>query len=81
MINLHPLFNIDELDLSKFSLYGEENIIFFSNSVFKCLFIDKINKKIIFEFIRDAIWNPLLFLFKENKKLFGIVEDGFRYLT
>ena len=79
--NLHPLFNMDELDLSKFSLYGEENIIFFSNSVFKCLFIDKINKKIILEFIRDATWNPLLFLVKENKKLFGIVEDGFRYLT
>ena len=53
----------------------------FNNSVFKCLFIDKINKKIILEFIRDATWNPLLFLVKENKKLFGIVEDGFRYLT
>ena len=79
--NLHPMFNMDEIDIGKYSLYNEQNIIFQSNSVFKCLYVDKINKKIIVEFIRDAIWNPLLYLTKESKKLFGIQEDGFRYLT
>ena len=79
--NLHPIFNIDEFDIGKYSLYNEKNIIFSSNSVFKCIYIDKINNKIIFKFIRNATWNPLLYLTRENKKLFGIVEDGFRYLT
>ena len=79
--NLHPIFNMDEFDIGKYSLYNEKNIIFSSNSVFKCIYIDKINNKIIFKFIRNATWNPLLYLTRENKKLFGIVEDGFRYLT
>ena len=79
--NLHPMFNIDEFDIGKYSLYNEQNIIFSSNSVFKCLNIDKTNKKVILEFIRDATWNPLLYLTKDNKKYFGIIEDGFRYLT
>jgi Ran GTPase-activating protein (RanGAP) involved in mRNA processing and transport len=72
---------MDEFDIGKYSLYNEKNIIFSSNSVFKCIYIDKINNKIIFKFIRNATWNPLLYLTRENKKLFGIVEDGFRYLT
>ena len=79
--NLHPIVNMDEFDIGKYSLYNEKNIIFSSNSVFKCIYIDKINNKIIFKFIRNATWNPLLYLTRENKKLFGIVEDGFRYLT
>ena len=79
--NLHPIFNMDELDLEDYSLYNQQNIIFFSNSVFKCLYIDKENKKIIFKFIREATWNPLLYLTRESKKLFGVIEDGFRYLT
>ena len=79
--NLHPIFNIDEYDIGEYSLYNEKNIIFSSNSVFKCLNVDKINKKVILEFIREATWNPLLYLTKENKKLFGILEDGYRYLT
>ena len=79
--NLHPMFNMDEFDIEKYSLYNEQNIIFSSNSVFKCLNVDKNNKKVILEFVRDATWNPLLYLTKDNKKLFGITEDGFRYLT
>lgn len=79
--NLHPIFNMEEFHLGNYSLYGEENIIFSSNSVFKCLYLDKKSNKVILEFMREATWNPLLYLTKENKKLFGIVEDGFRYLT
>ena len=79
--NLHPMFNMDEIDIEKYSLYNEQNIIFQSNSVFKCLYIDKKNQKVILEFIRDATWNPLLYLTNESKKSFGIQEDGFRYLT
>ena len=79
--NLHPMFNMDEFNIGKYCLYNEENIIFSSNSVFKCLYIDKTKKRIILKFIRDATWNPLLYLTRENKKLFGMVEDGFRYLT
>ena len=79
--NLHPIFNMDELDMDNYSLYNQQNIIFSSNSVFKCLYIDTINKKIIFKFIREATWNPLLYLTRESKKLFGVIEDGFRYLT
>ena len=79
--NLHPMFNMDEFDIEKYSLYNEQNLIFSSNSVFKCLNVDKNNKKVILEFVRDATWNPLLYLTKDNKKLFGIIEDGFRYLT
>ena len=79
--NLHPIFNIDEFDIGDYSLYNEETILFFANSVFKCLFVDKANNKIIMKFIREATWNPLMYLTRENKKLFGIVEDGFRYLT
>ena len=54
----------------KYSLYNEQNIIFQSNSVFKCLYIDKKNHKVILEFIRDATWNPLLYLTRESKKYF-----------
>ena len=79
--NLHPIFNMDELDMENYSLYNQQNIIFSPNSVFKCLYIDKENKKIIFKFIREATWNPLLYLTRESKKLFGVIEDGFRYLT
>ena len=79
--NLHPIFNIDELDLEDYSLYNEQNVIFSPNSVFKCLYVDKSSKKIILKFIKDATWNPILYLTRENKKLFGIMEDGFRYLT
>ena len=79
--NLHPIFNMDEIDIGKYSLYNEQNIVFQSNSVFKCLYVDKINNKVILEFIRDVTWNPLLYLTKDNKKLFGIQEEGFRYLT
>lgn len=79
--NIHPIFNMDELDIGGYSLYNEKNIIFLPNNVFKCIYIDSINKKIILKFIRDATWNPILYLTRENKKLFGVVEDGFRYLT
>ena len=27
--NLHPIFNMDELDLEDYSLYNQQNIIFF----------------------------------------------------
>ena len=79
--NTHPIFNMDEFDIGDYSLYHEKNIIFLANSVFKCIFIDKTKNKIILKFIREATWNPLLYLTRENKKLFGVVEDGFRYLT
>ena len=79
--NLHPMFHLDELDIEKYSLYNEQNIIFSSNSVFKCKYIDRVNNKVILEFIRDAIWNPILYIKKENKKMFGIIEDGFKFLT
>ena len=79
--NLHPLFNMDEFDIGNYSLYNHKNIIFPCNSVFKCLNVDKKNKKVILEFIREAMWNPLLYLTKDNKKLFGILEDGFKFLT
>ena len=78
---LYGMFNMDEIYIGKYSLYNEQNIIFQSNSVFKCLYVDKTNRKIIIEFIRDSIRNPLLYLTKESKKSFGIQEDGFRYLT
>ena len=80
-INYHPIFNNSEYDLSNFSLYNEQNIIFPSNSVFKCLNVDKNNNKIILEFVYDAFWNPLLYLSKDNKKRYNIMEDGFKYLT
>ena len=79
--NLHPIFNMDELELDNYSLYNQQNIVFSANSVFKCLYIDKSTKKIIFKFIREATWNPLLYLTRETKKFFGVMEDGFRYLT
>ena len=79
--NMHPIFNMDEIDISDYSLYNEENIIFLPNTVFKCLFIDKSKNKIIFKFIRDVTYNPLLYISRENKKFFGIIDDGFRYLT
>ena len=72
---------MDEFDIGDYSLYNEETIIFSANTVFKCLYMDKTKNKIIFKFIREATWNPLLYLTRENKKLFGVVEDGFRYLT
>ena len=34
--NLHPIFNMDELDMENYSLYNQQNIIFSPNSVFKC---------------------------------------------
>ena len=80
-INLHPIFNMDEIDLENYSLYNEQNIIFSANTVFKCLYIDKTNNKMILKFIKDATWNPLFYLSRENKKLFGVMDDGFRYLT
>ena len=79
--NVHHIFNIDEIDISDYSLYNEENIIFLPNTVFKCLFIDKAKNKIIFKFINDATWNPLLYISREYKKFFGLIDDGFRYLT
>ena len=79
--NLHPIFNMDEFDIGDYSLYHEKNIIFSANTVFKCIYVDKAKNKIILKFIRDATWNPLFYLTRENKKLFGVVEDGFRYLT
>ena len=78
-INYHPLFNNNEFDIGDFSLYKEQNIIFPTNSVFKCLNVDK--NKIILEFAYDSFWNPLLYLSKENKKRYNIIEDGFKYLT
>ena len=80
-INYHPIFNNNEYDISEFSLYNEQNIIFPSNSVFKCLNVDKDNDKIIMEFVYDAFWNPILYLSKDNKKRYNIMEDGFKYLT
>ena len=80
-INYHPLFNNNEFDLSDFSLYNEQNIIFPSNSVFKCLNVDENNNKIILEFAYYSFWNPLLYLTKDNKKRYNIIEDGFKYLT
>ena len=50
---------MDEFDIGEYSLYNEQNIIFLTNSVFKCLNVDKINKKVILEFIRKATWDPL----------------------
>ena len=79
--NLHPMFNLDEFDIEKYSLYNEQNIIFSSNSVFKCIYIDRKNNKVILEFLREAIWNPILYIKKENKKMFGIIEDAFKFLT
>ena len=43
--NLHPIFNMDEIDLENYSLYNEQNIIFSPHTVFKCLYIDKKNNK------------------------------------
>ena len=80
-INYHPLFNNSEFDIGDFSLYKEQNIIFPSNSVFKCLNVDKNNNKIILEFAYYSCWNPLLYLSKENKKRYNIIEEGFKYLT
>ena len=82
-INYHPLFNNNEFDIGDFSLYNEQNIIFPSNSVFKCLYTEnKKNKnKIILEFAYYSFWNPLLFLSKENKKRYNILEDGYKYLS
>ena len=80
-INYHPLFNNNEFDLTDFSLYKEENIIYPSNSVFKCLNVDEKNNKIILEFAYYSYWNPLLFLNKDNKKRYNIIEEGFKYLT
>ena len=80
-INYHPLFNNNEFDLSDFSLYNEQNIIFPSNSVVKCLNVDENNNKIILEFAYYSFWNPLLYLTKDNKKRYNIIEDGFKYLT
>ena len=80
-INYHPLFNNNEFDIGDFSLYNEQNIIFPSNSVFKCLNVDNNNNKIILEFAYYSFWNPLLYLSKDNKKRYNIIEDGFKYLT
>jgi len=80
-INYHPLFNNNEFDIGDFSLYNEQNIIFPPNSVFKCLNVDDNNNKVILEFAYYSFWNPMLYLTKENKKMYNIVEDGFKYLT
>lgn len=80
-INYHPLFNNSEFDLDEFSLYNERNVIFPSNSVFKCLYTDKKNNKIILEFAYYSFWNPLLYLSKDNKKRYNILEEGYKYLT
>ena len=37
--------------------------------------------KIILEFADYSYWNPILYLTKDNKKRYNIVEDGFKYLT
>jgi hypothetical protein len=80
-INYHPLFNNSEFDIGDFSLYNEQNIIFPSNSIFKCLYSDNDKNKIILEFAYYSFWNPLLYLSKDNKKRYNIIEDGFKYLT
>ena len=80
-INHHPLFNNNEYDIGDFSLYNEQNVIFPCNSVFKCLNVDSKNNKIILEFAYYSFWNPMLFITKENKKRYNIIEDGFKYLT
>ena len=80
-INYHPLFNNNEFDIGNFSLYDEQNILFPSNSVFKCLNVDDDNNKVLLEFASYSFWNPLLYLSKENKKRYNIIEDGFKYLT
>ena len=77
--NLHPLFNLHEFYLKKYSLYNEDNILFQSNCVFKCL--NTTPNKIIFELVLDATSNPFLYLLKDSKKRFGIYEEGFRFLT
>ena len=80
-INYHPLFNNYEYDVENYSLYNERNIIFPLNSIFKCLNVDSKKGKVILEFAYYSYWNPLLFINKENKKRFNVVEDGFKYLT
>ena len=80
-INYHPLFNNYEYDIENYSLYNEQNIIFPLNSVFKCLNVNSKKGKVILEFAYYSYWNPLLYINKENKKRFNIVEDGFKYLT
>ena len=80
-INYHPLFNNNEFDLEDFSLYNEQNIVFPLNSIFKCLNVNSNKGKIILEFADYSYWNPILYLTKDNKKRYNIVEDGFKYLT
>ena len=80
-INYHPLFNNNEIDIEKYSLYNEQNVIFPLNSIFKCKHVDSIKGKVILEFAYYSFWNPMLYLTKENKKRYNIAEDGFKYLT
>ena len=80
-VNYHPLFNNNEFDLENCSLYNEKNIIFPLNSIFKCINVNCKKGKVILEFADYSYWNPMLFLTKDNKKRYNIVEDGFKYLT
>ena len=67
--------------MEDFSLYNEQNIVFPLNSIFKCLNVNSNKGKIILEFADYSYWNPILYLTKDNKKRYNIVEDGFKYLT
>ena len=60
-------------NLSNYSPYRDNIILFLPNSVFKC---EKIKKnKIIFSFIPDALSQAIQFMTRENKKNLGILED------
>ena len=80
-INYHPLFNNNEFDIGELSLYNENNIVFPLNSIFKCLNVNSTTGKVILEFADYSYWNPILYLTKDNKRRYNIVEDGFKYLT
>ena len=78
-INYHPTFSNTEYNIQKYSLYNEENIIFPSDSVFKCLYTNE--NKIIFEFVYISFWDPILYMTKETKKKFCMIEEGLKYLA
>ena len=60
-------------NLSNYSPYRDNIILFLPNTVFKC---EKIKKnKIIFSFIPDALSQSIQFMTRENKKNLGILED------
>ena len=66
-------------DLSNYSPYRDNIILFLPNSVFKC---EKITKnKIIFSFIPDSLSKSIQFMTRENKKNLGILEDNLKVLS